>query len=316
MINTNRILLQLNEYIEYKHSLGFEIKHEECVLRNFVKYTLESEYDGPLTREIVFEWISSGIQTDKTMGRKLEAVRPFMKYAAVFDEDAEVICGRVYRNVHERPVPYIYTEDETMRLMNQCNGLYSPDGIRSKTVAIVIGLLWATGLRPSEATQLQNRAVDTDNNIIHVINTKFGKERLVPIDSSVSKHLTAYRGWISEKIGCKGEDEPFFYTTGGNPLSERAMSYAFQKIRGCIDAKTIGYPAVRLYDFRHTMASRTIMKWSEQGEDINTKLHILSVYMGHVKPQDTYWYISATPEIMNQSCAKYEELFGGDYDEI
>jgi len=37
--------------------------------------------------------------------------------------------------------------------------------------------------------------------------------------------------------------------------------------------------------------------------------------MGHVKPADTYWYISATPEMLNLSCTKYEKMFGGTEDE-
>jgi len=64
------------------------------------------------------------------------------------------------------------------------------------------------------------------------------------------------------------------------------------------------------------MACNTIRKWAEQGIDVNTRLHVLSTYMGHVKPEDTYWYLSATPEMLELSCRKYETQFGGGPDEI
>ncbi|OPJ60574.1 tyrosine-type recombinase/integrase [Clostridium oryzae] len=315
-MNENRILLQLNSYIDYKHSLGFKLQQEESVLRNFVKFTLIKNYDGPITKEIVFSWISSGNQSDKTMGRKLEVIRPFSRYVTVFDNEAELICGQVYKNVRDRPVPYIYSEDEIVQLMDNCNKLYSPDGIRAKTTAVVIGLLWSTGLRPSEPINLTIDDIDLNNNVLHVRETKFSKERYVPFDYSVAKKLSEYKSWIEQKLGVLRLDRPFFYTTNGKPLTKRSLAYAFKLIRDCLDANPIGYPYVRLYDFRHTMACNTIRHWMEQGIDINANLYILSTYMGHVKPEDTYWYLSATLETLELSCTKYEEMFGGNSYEI
>lgn len=315
-MKTNKILLQLNDYIKYKHSLGFKLTHDEGVLNNFVNYTLDINYDGPINREIVLQWISSRNRSDKTMGRKLEVIRPFTKYAAVFDTQAEAIYGQCFKNVHERPIPYIYSENETIRLMDQCTSLYSPDGIRTQTIKVIIGLLWTSGLRPSESINLRIKDIDIELGILHIIKTKFFKDRIVPIDVSVSKQLYDYKCWIEEKIGVKGSEEPFFYTTGGIPLSHNGLAYAFRKIRGCINAKPLGYPNVRLYDFRHTMACNTIRRWTEQGIDINSNIYILSTYMGHVKPQDTYWYLSATPRMLELSCSKYETMFGGTCNEI
>ena len=90
----------------------------------------------------------------------------------------------------------------------------------------------------------------------------------------------------------------------------------FKLIRPCINSNPTGYPYVRLYDFRHTFACNTILIWNEQGEDVNEKLYVLSTYLGHVKPADTFWYLSATPELLKALCSKYEEQFGGNDDEI
>lgn len=94
-MNENRILRQLNDYLNYKHSLGFKLKHDETVLMRFAKYTLENDYDGPLTRDIVMKWTASGKQSDKTMGRKVEVIRPFSKYVAAFDHEAESIYSLI-----------------------------------------------------------------------------------------------------------------------------------------------------------------------------------------------------------------------------
>jgi site-specific recombinase xerD len=46
--------------------------------------------------------------------------------------------------------------------------------------------------------------------------------------------------------------------------------------------------------------------------DVNAKLLLLSTYMGHIHPEDTYWYLSSTPELMDIASRKYENIYGGD----
>ncbi len=200
--------------------------------------------------------------------------------------------------------------------MDECNNLYAPDGIRSYTIKVIIGLLWSTGMRPSEPVGLFIEDVDFENRILHIRRTKFSKERYIPIHESVSKQLYKYLQWIEKKLGLRFLADAFFYTTGGKTLTESSLAYAFKLIRPRINATTIGYPCVRLYDFRHTFACNTILKWNRHGEDVNAKLYVLSTYLGHVRPEDTFWYLSATPELLKISCSKYESEFGGDYIEI
>lgn len=315
-MENNRITKQLKDYLEYKRSLGFKLIHEATVLERFAAYTRSINYDGPLKTDLVLSWVATGVQTDKTMGRKIEVLRPFSKYIHCFDPESEIINSLIYKNVHERPIPYIYSESDVLRLMEECNHLYSPDGIRSYTIKVVIGLLWSTGMRPSEPVSLLIEDVDFKNKMLHIRMTKFSKERYIPIHESVSKQLYKYIHWIEKKIGARSLADPFFYTTGGRSLTESSLSYAFKLVRPEINATTLGYPYVRLYDFRHTFACNTILKWNRLGEDVNAKLHVLSTYLGHVRPEDTFWYLSATPELLKLSCSKYESEFGGDCIEI
>lgn len=315
-MNENRISHQIEEYISYKHSLGFKLLGESSVLRSFARYTISAGYNGSLTRDIVLEWASANTNSYKTMGRRIEVIRPFAKYAHSFDHGAEIISNLIYHNVHDRPTPYIFSEAEIQQLMEECKTLYSPDGVRAYSIKTIIGLLWSTGLRPSEPINLHVEDVDLDHEILHIRKTKFSKERYIPIDSTVVAKLAEYKQWITRQLGKKNPADAFFYTTWGKPLNKPALSYAFKQIRRSIDAKPSGYKYVRLYDLRHTMACNTIKRWIAQGKDVNAQLHILSTYLGHVKPEDTYWYLSSTSDLMNLCCSKYETMFGGDLDEI
>ena len=77
-------------------------------------------------------------------------------------------------------------------LMNECDRLYSPDGIRARTIKCIIGLLWATGMRPSEPVNLIRKDVDLAHACITVRETKFAKERVIPVSTSVIQALEEY----------------------------------------------------------------------------------------------------------------------------
>jgi integrase/recombinase XerD len=62
----------------------------------------------------------------------------------------------------------------------------------------------------------------------------------------------------------------------------------------------------RLHDMRHRFASRTLLRWYRAGKDPERRLPLLSAYLGHVHWSDTYWYLSAFPELMRQAMSRLE----------
>jgi len=52
------------------------------------------------------------------------------------------------------------------------------------------------------------------------------------------------------------------------------------------------------HDLRHTFAVNTLLGWYSAGADVAQRMHLLTTYLGHGQPADTYWYLSATPELL------------------
>lgn len=125
-----------------------------------------------MTQNLVLDWAASGTYSGKTMGRRIEVIRPFSKYVHSFVPDTEIIQSLIYKNVHERPTPYIYSENEVLQLMNECKTLYLPD-IRAYTVETVIGLLWSTELRPTEPIKLTIADVNLEQQLLHIETPSF-----------------------------------------------------------------------------------------------------------------------------------------------
>ena len=314
MLNENLLARQIEEYISYKRSLGFQIKIEAEELRRFAAYTRNIGYSGSLTSELAIQWAT--LKDSYSLwyrARRLETIHTFAKYIIAFDPCAQIPQTGVFGKCHTRTAPYIYTDEEISSLMDEAKNLFCPDGIRSYTVSTAIGLLRSTGLRVSELTLLKNKDVRLADSCLFINSSKFKKDRIVPLHLTTTSALEAYSLFIAEKLGARDINSYFFVSSYGRRFNTRAFEYAFKLIRTALYPETMVKPGtrnIRLYDIRHTFACETIREWLETGQDANQKLYLLSTYMGHVKPEDTYWYLSATPKLLAVSCNHYEMAFG------
>jgi len=279
MLDSNRITRQIEENIAYKRSLGYVIKIESQELRRFAKYTRDIGYDGPLTAELAMQWASLDSNfTRKYMARRLETVHTFAVYISAFDTEAQIPQNGAFGKAHLRTDPYIYTDDDVLSLMCAADTLHSPDGIRARTVATAIGLMYATGIRVSELTSLRIADVRMEEGCLFIHSSKFKKDRLVPLHPTVTAKLTGYRAFIESKIGVRNDEDYFFVTSYGHRFNTRAFEYAFQLIRPLVFGDAA--KGKRLYDLRHAFACNTVKRWLEAGEDVKRKLYLLSTYMG------------------------------------
>jgi site-specific recombinase XerD len=313
MLNENLISRQVEDYIEYKRSLGYKIAVEAEELKRFAVFTRTIHYSGSLTSELAMQWASLNPNYSRFyMARRLETIHTFAKYISAFDIDAQIPQLGVYGKCHGRTNPYIYTGKEISLLVDEAGKLFSPDGIRAYTVATAICLLRSTGMRVSELTLLKNKDALLTEGCLFISSTKFKKERIIPLHKTVTEKLTKYRDFIAKKLGKRDETAWFFVSSYGHRFNTRAFEYAFTLIREvlCADTDRKKTSKCRLYDMRHTFACETVKGWLKAGADTNHKLYLLSAYLGHVKPEDTYWYLSATPELLAVSCSHYESVFG------
>lgn len=310
MIDTNYISTLVEDYIEFKRSLGFELKIIAKRLRKFASYTRSIDYDGYITKDIVLKWICKGTDSQKTRGRRLEIFLPFLKFAHLKDESNAIISSQIFSNARQRPNPHIYNESEVLDLIRKCEDLYSPDQLRTKSMQLALGLLWSTGMRPNEVVSLKYKDIDFENSLIKIRDTKLHKDRIIPIHKTVLGKIKEYISFINSHEIYPEEDDNLLYTTYHKVFTLNKMYTAFKLIRGDINTSDSDYDYARLYDFRHSFASRTVYLWLKNDEDVNEKLYILSCYLGHAKISDTYWYLSSSMLLMNLASEKYENMVG------
>lgn len=299
------MVIAVEAYLSYRRSAGYQLKIEGQQLLRFAHFADDQGHRGALTLELARGWATWNTTNRLTSARRIEVLRGFAKYCVRFDSDTQIPGAHLFGKAHRRLVPHIYSEREICDLLDACSELHPRDGLRGQSCRTIFGLLAATGMRISEATALDKTDVDLDKNLIEVRASKFGKSRWVPLHCSTVCHLREY---VTSRDSITGHqpDGRFFVGDYGRAMSTIAVQYAFSLLRQKLGWKSRGqHSNPRIHDLRHTFICRTVQRWYENSEDVDNKILGLSTYVGHAKVTDTYWYLTATPELLALAATRF-----------
>jgi integrase len=179
-----------------------------------------------------------------------------------------------------------------------------------------MGLLASTGIRIGEALRLHVSEVqlELDPPRLQIAQTKFHKSRWVPLHFTTATQLGAYRTLRTQRFADHAA-APFFLSATGHLVNHCSLVLWFSKTYRRLGFwPTDGARRPCLHSLRHTFAVRRVLRWYEDGADVHGLLPHLSVYLGHVRPQESYWYLIATPELLTQAALRFQAyiLPGGE----
>lgn len=307
---------RVERYLAERHRLGFSARTQAYALRSFVQHVQAVGHHGPLTVEVMADWArrdSHGSSDPLTWARRLKLLRSFLRWLQQFEPRTEVPDDAIFGRLPERQAPHIYSEQEIVDLLAAARRLGPTPGLRGAIFETLFGLIASTGMRISEALSLRNEDVDLRCGMLTIHQTKFGKSRQVPLHLSTVQALRRYC-WMRDLAGESAqEDAPFFIGTRGQqrglPLSTHQVERVFAGLREQLGWRNRGtHHAPRIHDLRHTFVVRRIILWQSQGVDIDQAMLSLSTYVGHAMVTNTYWYLSAVPELMSLAAGRFESF--------
>ncbi|MBT8364778.1 MAG: tyrosine-type recombinase/integrase, partial [Deltaproteobacteria bacterium] len=295
-------------YVTQRRNLGFRLQIDREQLLHFAKYVSDTGHQTPLTTELALRWVRLPKHASPSYQiRRLATIRSFAKYLAVYEPKTEIPPRTILRVPYYRPQPYIYSQQEIENLLRACTQLTPPQGLRPQTYRTLFGLLMATGLRVSEALKLNRSDVDLDQGLLTVRDTKFRKSRLVPVHDSTRQALRRYADLRNRCYPFQTISETFFLSNRGSALPYSTVSAVFRQLRRRLGwEQKNGKRPPRIHDLRHTFACWRILRWYEQGVNVDQFIPLLSTYLGHVKVSDTYWYLTGIPELFAITVKRFE----------
>jgi len=176
---------QLDRYLSVRRSLGYDLRTAERRLRRFARFA-DQEGAPHIGTALFLRWDASlPAATTSTRSARLSAVRLFAQWLSSIDPAHEVPPRGLLPGRLQRPRPHIYGEAEIASIIAAAKTLPSIYGLRGLTCSTLFGLIAVTGLRISEALALDHDDLDVENGVLRVRRGKLGKERLLPLDSTV-----------------------------------------------------------------------------------------------------------------------------------
>lgn len=296
----------IEDYVAVRRALGGKLARHPALLNSFVDYV---EAAGAKTVTIdmalAWAWLPGQDVHPAYVSNRLSTVRGFARHLQALDPATEVPPTRLLPRPGCRAVPYLYSDAEIAALLAAARSLTPV--LRAATYETLIALLMVTGARIGELIRLNVDHVDSDENLLVIWDSKFTKSRELALHPSTVDALRGYAA-LRDRARPASAAASFFVSPAGRRLAYSTVQQTFHRLvrdAGLTPRSDRCRP--RIHDTRHSFAVRTVLGWYRDGVDVQARLPWLSTYLGHRKPADTYWYLSAVPELLALAAERREQ---------
>jgi len=299
----------LADYLALRRALGYRLVRAEKLLNQFLNYLQDAGADT-VTVKVALDWARLPVGGDTNWwAYRLSVVRGFATYLHAFDPATEIPAPDLLPHRPHRASPYLYSDDDVSALIAAAASLRTP--LRRATFATLIGLLSVTGMRVGEAIALDRGDIDLKAGCLLVREAKFGKTRELVLHPSTIDALRHYLRQRDRQPSAKATPA-VFVSTAGTRLIYCNVHWTFRRLVDLAGLTPRPAPCrPRIHDLRHSFAVRSMLDAYTAGQDGQVRLTLLSTYLGHVNPASTYWYLSASPELMAVAGQRLEAHLGG-----
>ncbi len=299
----NALSSHVEDYLRLRRALGFKLERAGQLLPQLVAY-LEAAGAGTVTSGLAIAWARLPDATPNHWAQRLAIARGFARYLQTIDPATEVPPPGVFPARRHRPAPYLFSQRDICRILEAARVLRPP--LRAATHEAIFGLIAATGMRIGEAIGLARGDVDLDTGVITIREAKFDRSRLVPLHPTVTQALGRYAA-ERDRLCPRPRSAAFFLSGAGTRLDRSGVGATFRKITAGLGIRSATVRP-RVHDLRHSFAVQTLVRWQRARVNVDERIGALSTYLGHVAPADTYWYLSASPELMSLAAERLAEL--------
>jgi len=296
----------LTEYLDQRRRLGFKLLNVQQLGGQFCTWLIEKGRIDTFTIDDAVAWATDHTASPSWSGYRLSAIRPFAGYLNTTGWNVPIIPAGLLPCGDRRAAPFIYSQHDLDALLNVCPQLFGDIRIKA-TMRTLICLLAVTGLRISEALALTVADIDTKTNVMTV---RAGKsaERVIALHPSTTAALIEFIQ-LPERLATQPTPTgPIFVTNKGTRYALNSIETKFHRLVRAAGLRPRGRARPRLHDLRHTFVTAHMVATYKNGGDPQRTLTLLATWLGHTKAANTYWYLTAVPELMALAAGHLEPL--------
>jgi len=301
----------VERFIAHRRALGRKYHSEEAELRLLLRFAEERSVRrlDQFSPALLDEFLASRPRSrPRSFNHLVGVVACLMEWAVAQDLLAASPLRARRRRVTSQRVPFLFDAALARLLLDATSAL--PDSNRAAqrgpTYRAIFALCYGLGLRAGEACGLHLSDVDTERSLLVVLGGKFGKSRLVPHGPRIAA-MIADQVERRHRAGATRRDAPLFSFDGERAIHPCTASQVFHHLVGSLGlAVPDGVSAPTLHSLRHSFAVGCLLRWYREGLDPATRLHQLSMFMGHVDPASTAVYLTVIPALLDEANKRFE----------
>lgn len=299
----------LGAFVALRQSLGYNDRVVRSHIAHFDRYLVTRGWVSPiLTREIVEDWsVSDGPLQPRSRAKRLHTMRLFGRFLGHTRPDT-YIPGPAWGPRQQSGFrPHIYTMSEIRMLLDEAARMTPRRSLRPQTFVTLLGLLYCTGLRISEALAIRLSDIDGTGATLWVRESKFHKSRAVPLPADVAQAIERYRSKRARHGHDQDQEAPLFVNERRRRCAYPHVCTTFLEIaRRCGVRGPVGTKGPRIHDLRHTAAVHRLLAWYRDGSDVQSRLPLLTEYLGHVSLVSTQVYLEITAELLGEAARRFQ----------
>lgn len=304
---------RMNSFRDLKRGAGCRREYGLTNLRAFDRFLVAHGEHGPVTNALLARWWASC--PDLAPGTRRQRWSLIRQFCLYLRRDIPETCvpdsflGRLPSSGFR---PQIIQPHEMKALLAAVETVVRGVHwiLRPRIFRMLLELLYATGLRVSEARALQVSDVDLRERIITIRQTKFYKARLVPFSDGLLALLREYHRERLRLVGASAPNAPFFPTMNGGHYSKHSVDDVWQGLVKSAGLRAGGARGPRIHDLRHSFATLRLAAWYREGVDVDAMLPRLATYLGHVNVASTYVYLTILPETLLAASERFRRYSG------
>jgi integrase/recombinase XerD len=282
-------------FLNQKHMTGYKYELHEKYIKRFVDFYDREGYTGiRLTKHMVETFIYNISEKPSTHYRKETLLRDFaefLKHQGFHEIYIPAVRSESYKCKH---IPYIFTDDEMKCLFTAIDTW--PESFytnRTQVDHLLFRILYATGMRVSEALNLTVADFHIEDGTLTVYHAKNNKDRLIPLAQSLVEKITEYLAVIHRY---SKSDTHLFHVGKGKEMDQSTVYRRFRQylLKAGIPHTKSG---PRVHDLRHNYAVKCLKKRVLAGEELTNILPYLAAYMGHSDFRGTQYYLRLTADL-------------------
>ena len=316
----------IRDYLDYLDHLGFRVVGPAYALGRLDRFLIDQHLESFDQHDP--RWVMTRL-VDQYQGRfKGQTLQAWRKAF-------QGLCRYLVRSgwMKENPLadfpvprpqpyrPYVFSPGELRRFFDYLQQRIAPAApaqalYRAHCRYALYHLLYACGLRVSEAVHLAVADYSAEQRTLYIRPSKFHKDRLIPIGSKAAANLERLLSLRSDLGRPATRSALFLKLPQREPYHRDWISRYFREVlkhlgvyrpetceQGCY------YGTPHLHDLRRAFAVHRLLRWYREAANVDAKLPLLATYMGHGYFGHTKIYLTLTQELLNEAGQRFARRF-------